>query len=204
MLTYIDEGHKYYWDGLNVPGVNEILLASGISSFDHIPAHKREAGMHFGKVIHSVCELHDKDDLDLDWVIENDLNTEYKVRPYLKGWIKFVRESGCKIISIEQKLYSKKRGFAGRHDRVIILNSLYTLLDIKTYVDSKGGTDLQLAGYEILWNENYPAERIKNRVAVHLTPVDYQIIPYRNKSDRNDFLLALQMYNLRKKRGLIK
>jgi len=203
MLTYIDEGHKYYWDGLNVPGVNEILSTSGISDFSHIPAHKREAGMHFGRVIHKTCELWDKDDLDITWVLENDLNTEYKVMPYLKGWIKFVRESGCKIISIEQKLYSKK-GFAGRHDRVIKLNNVNTLLDIKTYIDSKGGTDLQLAGYEILWNENYPAERIKNRIAVRLTPENYQIVPYRNKSDKNDFLLALQMYNLLKKRGLLK
>ena len=203
MLTYVDEGHKYYWNGLNVPGVNEILIASGISSFDKIPIYLREAGMHFGKVIHKTCELWDNDDLDLDWVIENDLNTEYKVQPFLNGWIKFRKESGCKIISIEQMLYSK-RGFAGRLDRVIILNDVYTLLEIKKYVDSKGGTDLQLAGYSILWDENYPAERIKNRIAVRLTPENYQIVPYRNKSDRNDFLLALQMYNLRKRRGLIK
>ena len=202
MLTYVDEGHKYYWNGLNVPGVNEILIASGISSFDKIPIYLREAGMHFGTVIHKTCELWDKDDLDLDWVRENDLNTDYKVQPFLNGWIKFRKESGCKIISIEQMLYSK-RGFAGRLDRVIILNDV-TLLDIKTYVDSKGGTDLQLAGYSILWDENYPAERIKNRIAVRLTPENYQIVPYRNKSDKNDFLLALQMYNLRKRRGLIK
>ena len=186
-----------------MPGVNEILLASGISNFDHIPAHKREAGMHFGRVNHRVCELDDIDDLDLDWVIENDLNTEYKVQPYLNGWRKFKRESGCKIISIEQKLYSR-RVFAGRHDRVIKLNGVNTMLEIKMYLDSKGGADLQLAGYSLLWDENYPAERIKNRIAVRLTPENYQIVPYRNKSDKNDFLLALQMWNLKSKRGLLK
>jgi len=78
------------------------------------------------------------------------------------------------------------------------------MLDIKSYIDSKGGTDLQLAGYEILWNENYPKERIKNRIAVRLTPENYQIVPYGNKSDKNDFICCLQNHNLKLKRGLIK
>ena len=126
--------------------------------------------MHFGKVIHSTCQLYDENDLDMDWITENDLNTEYKVMPYLNGWIKFRRDYSIKIMSIEQKLYSEQYNFAGRHDRVIIINE-YTMLDIKSYVNSKTGADLQTAGYTILWDENNPLEKIRERIVVRLVPV---------------------------------
>jgi len=203
MLTYTDHDHKYYWNGVKTLGVNEILQASGVSNFDHIPAHLREGAMHFGKVVHATCELWDRVNLDIEQLMKDDKDSEYKVLPYLEGWIKFKKESGCKIISIENKFYSK-RGFAGRHDRVVLMPDL-TMLDIKMSVDAKGGTDLQLAAYSILWDENQPpSDKIKNRIAVRLTPENYQIIPFKNKSDRNDFLICLNQAKLLQKRGILK
>ncbi|GAG62840.1 unnamed protein product, partial [marine sediment metagenome] len=86
--------------------------------------------------------------------------------------------------------------------RVIKREEGYILPDIKLYVDSKMGADLQTAGYSILWDENYPEYKIKQRMIVRLFPNDYGITFYKNKSDKYDFLVCLQMYNLKKKRGL--
>ncbi len=204
MLTR-DENHIYRWNKVITSGVNEILKASGVVNFDHIPADKREIGMHFGRVIHATTSLWDADKLDYDLVVANDKDAEFKVIPFLNGWRKFRKDyniSKSKIISNEKMLYSKERIFAGQHDRVIRIQD-FTMLDIKLYANSKSGGDLQTAGYSILWDENYPKKKIKNRIVVKLTPNDYGINVFSNKSDYYDFLVALQCHNLRKKRGLL-
>lgn len=204
MLTYTDEDHQYRWNGMKVPGVSEILQASGIVNFDHIPIDKREAGMHFGKIVHKVCQYYDEDEHYIEALEETDRDNEQKIMPYLNGWIKFKRDYNItKFVSIEQKLYSKRYNFAGRHDRIMLLNG-NIILDIKTYVNSKMGGDLQLAGYSILWDENYPLEKIKERIVVGLGQNDYGITVCKNKSDRFDFLVCLQVHNLKSKRGLLK
>lgn len=204
MLTR-DENHIYRWNKIIVPGANEILKASGIVSFDHIPADKREIGMHNGRVVHATTSLWDAEKLDYDFVVANDKDAEFKVIPYLNGWRKFRKDyniTKSKIISNEKMLYSKERIFAGQHDRVIRIND-FTMLDIKMYIDAKMGGDLQTAGYWILWDENYPKRKIRNRIVVRLIPNDYGITVYKNNSDRYDFLVCLQMHNLKKKRGLL-
>ena len=204
MLTR-DENHIYRWNKIIVPGANEILKASGIVSFDHIPVDKREIGMHNGRVVHATTSLWDAEKLDYDFVVANDKDAEFKVIPYLEGWMKFRKDyniTKSKIISNEKMLYSKERIFAGQHDRVIRIQD-FTMLDIKMYANSKMGGDLQTAGYSILWDENYPKKKIKNRIVVRLVPNDYGIFVYKNKSDYYDFLVCLQMHNLKKKRGLL-
>lgn len=206
MLTR-DDNHIYRWNSVTTPGVNEILKASGVVNFDHIPEDKREIGMHFGKVIHATTSLWDQDKLDYDFVVANDKEAEVKVIPYLNGWIKFRKDyniTKSRIVSNEKMLYSKERIFAGQHDRVFRIGYDFTMLDIKMNIDAKFGADLQTAAYSILWDENYPKKKIKNRIVVRLTPDNYGISVYKNKSDYYDFLVALQCWNLRKKRGLLK
>ncbi len=200
-----DENHIYRENSVIVPGVNEILKASGIVNYDHIPADTRAGGMHFGRVIHATTSLWDNNKLDYDFVVANDKNTEFKVIPYLNGWRKFRKDyniTKTKIISNEKMLYSKEKIFAGQHDRVILIQD-FTMLDIKLYADSKSGGDLQTAGYSILWDENYPKKKIKNRIVVKLVPNNYGITVYSNKSDYYDFLVCLQCHNLKAKRGLL-
>ena len=202
MLTFDEGKHIYYWDGMHVPGVNEILKATGIVSFDHIPPAKREIGMHFGKVIHATTSLWDDNKLDYDFVVANDERNEIKVIPYLNGWRKFRKDYNITIVSNEQKLYSKKYRFAGTHDRVIIINH-HVMLDIKSYFDSKSGADLQTAGYSLLWDEIHPNEKIKERIILRLMPDEYRVTVYKDRSDKYDFLCCLQMHNLKLKRGLL-
>jgi len=198
MLTFNEDTHKYYWNGLNVPGVNEILSTSGISNYNKIPIYLRESALYFGKYIHKMTELFDLNDLDFDSIKDVVIDGKRPVE-YLEGWIKYKELFKPIFQSIEKPLYSKIYNYAGTHDRVEDI----TVDDIKTGINSKSGDDLQLAAYLQLWNENYPDKKIKERRVIKLKPKEFEIAPCKNKQDFNDFRICLSIHSLRKKRGLL-
>lgn len=196
-FEYNDEYHIYKLDGQKIPGVTQVLNNVGITDYSRIPAEKRESSMRFGIAVHSACELWDKEDLD-----ESSLHP--LIVPYLSGWKKFFSESKAVIIENEKPSYSTKYRYGFKIDRILNIHKRLTVVDIKTSVDSQQGTDLQLAGYLLGYNEGKKRnEQALDRIAVHLTDKDeYKIIRYKNRNDVNEWLTCLSMYNIKKRKGI--
>lgn len=151
MLTFDEDTHTYYWNGVVTESVTQVLQTADVIDYDKIPEQIREYALQRGRIVHVVTELFDKDDLvwdSLDPVIE----------PYLQGYIKFKKDMGFKPLLIESKGYNKKFGYAGTLDRVgTVRDGRMWLIDFKSGSCPKW-VGLQTAAYHELdeIKEQYP------------------------------------------------
>ena len=86
-----------------------------------------------------------------------------KARAAFGGYKQWTKLTNLEILYTEVSLVSEKHQFGGRLDAVGIakaLNPGNALIDWKTSNSIYADYILQLAAYEILWNENYPDNQI--------------------------------------------
>ena len=185
-VNFNAEEHKYYVKGIEVPHVTGILEAAGLTGRPPgILDDVWERNGKFGLAVHEACRLYDIGTLNLKTL-------DGALVSWLEGWIKFKRDFGITAFeATETRVYSKRWGFAGRLDREHPINNKATLLDIKTPTLKKRATGVQLAAYQVGWEE-MTKKKIKQRWAVHLREDGYSIEPYEDKSDRDVFLACLQ------------
>jgi hypothetical protein len=195
-LTFDDDKHRYFYDGRNVPGVNEIIEACGLVDFSAVPEEQLEAARKLGNYVHQATALWDKDDLVVETLSPG-------LIPYLEGWKLFLSDFNIKFAAeqIERRLYSRKWGFAGTTDRdPVEIGGRMTLIDLKTSTSMLKTYALTTAGYKILQEENYG--KIKQRWGVQLLPTGkYKIHIYDNPTDESVFLSCLNVYNWKKNGG---
>lgn len=198
MLEFRPDTHEYLKGGIPVPGVTKILGAANLIDMSMVPRDILERAWAFGSAVHRATELDDQNNLD-----ESVLDLALK--PYLEAWRKFTRETSFKILAIEERVYSKKYGYAGTLDRRGMLGGKHTLVDIKTGADEGAATPIQLAAYERAWNEGKKTqEKIKERLVVRLKGDGTYVLPgngYFKKSDFSVFLSALTLYSWRTQNG---
>jgi hypothetical protein len=190
-LTFNAEDHSYYLDGVRLPSVTQILRGVGLIDFSHVPPERLEASMKFGTAVHRACELYDFNNLD-------EASLDPALRPYLDAWIKCRKDTMMIIEAIEEKVVSVKYRFAGMLDRRVVMDKC-GILDIKTSVDISPATKLQLAGYELAYNEMAGNKNRSCRRWVVLLKDDgtYKIEEHKNKGDANIFLSVLSIYNFK-------
>jgi hypothetical protein len=101
-------------------------------------------------------------ELDLDNIADDDIQKD------LLAWAQFVNEHEVKPIAIEVTLLSRIFGVAGTID--LVCEMLWKGKKVFALVDLKSGRngfheshELQLHGYRLMWNENFP-EHIIDRV----------------------------------------
>jgi len=150
MLSFNAEGHKYFWNGKEVPSVSEILKTIGITrDFERVDPFYRERG----KFVHQAVEFHVKHTLD-----EESLDQE-NVTPYLKAFKKYESKEAYLVRKTEVPLYSQKYGFAGTIDHISeFADSRFPglgIADLKVTEKSDKAADLQLCAYSILFFEHH-------------------------------------------------
>ena len=196
-LLTLDENHIYRYNGVQVPGVNEVLNAVGASDFSKVPPTVLEAARKFGTAVHKACELWDKNDLAVDML-------SAPLIPYLEAWKLFRKDHSVSYApkEIEQKLFSKKWRFAGTLDRLPkLVSGKITLVDIKTPAELYPAAELQLGAYELLCDEQ--GIKTQERLVVHLTDAGtYKISLCKNRNDKLTFLSCLGYYNWLKSKNL--
>ncbi len=138
MLEYDDKTHTYYLDGSEIKSVTQLLQDVGLMSSKFFT----EEGANNGKRRHAVTELYDKEVLDWESVLEEDL-------PYLQAWIYFKKDYNVKIQAIEQRIYHPLLGYAGTIDRLAEVKNVPTVIDIKTGAKNKDN-ELQLILYGLM------------------------------------------------------
>lgn len=189
ILTFEEATHEYKIDGVFVPSVTKILSGTGLVNYDKVNEKVLEYKRTLGKIGHRIMEWEDNGTLDEESV-------DPKLMPYLIAWRKCKKDTGMKIESIEEPVFSSSLKVAGRLDRRVFLDKR-GILDLKFTSSVLPATRIQLAGYETLYNEGKKVQdRSFGRWCVQLKEDEtYKIIEYKDKNDKNIFLAALTIYN---------
>jgi hypothetical protein len=157
-LTMLDARFYYTEHGDFVPSVTTILEAYPKDAHFYkwlkevgtdADAIRDEAGRR-GSVVHQLTEMYDNgEEVSL---LNTDGNLQYKMLEWsmFERYVEFCNKFKPKIIMSEQNIVSPFLGFAGTLDRVIELNGLRYLIDIKTSNVIHDQYWLQLAAYREL------------------------------------------------------
>lgn len=145
MLTFDPEKHQYFWDGKPIPGVSEILRATGqAKDWKDVPVYYRERG----QAAHQAIALFLKGTLD-------ETSVDEVIQPYLnqfKEWIN--KERGAGLLFSENPFYSEKLVFAGTVD-LICNECIYDIkCSKKLDADAEWQYSMQGAAYRTLVREN--------------------------------------------------
>ncbi len=142
LLTFNEEKHEYYLDGVKVPWtVTEIPKEARLIDEEYFTEESRQRGM----AVHLATKYLDEG--HLDW--ECEAMKDPRVRPYVEGYQAFLDETGFVSTSIEQMIHDEVWGYAGRYDRTGTMprRAQPILAEVKTGAYSDWWA-LQLAGYE--------------------------------------------------------
>lgn len=126
-LTFSEAEHLYLCDGKPMPGTHSLMERHGIvKPLDQWGAPYAERG----KRIHFITQAWDENDLDLEDVDSTD-------RPFLEGWIRFSEEYKVKWEGIEALRGSANYWAATVIDRIGLVLSKHSVVNIKTTTDLK-------------------------------------------------------------------
>lgn len=180
------------------PRVTEILKEEGLIDMSIVNSDILERACLFGSAVHKACEL--KDAMKLDYE-----SLDKALLPYLAAWVKFKEDYHIDFTNeqIEQQLVSDKWNFRGTPDRWCLIGKALTVIDIKTSTSIMPSTAIQIAAYAILVEE-HTGKKVKQRWCVKLEAGKYKIEPYKDNRDRTVFISALNLWNYKKEKGLLK
>src|SRR3990167_5158183 len=184
-LQFDFEKHEYTVDGVLLPSVTQLLSEFGIQDFSNIPFDRLEYKRVLGTAVHLACQYLDEQVLD-----ESSLSKE--ILPYVNAYKKFCEITGFEPRHTELKMYSKKYRFAGTLDRQGLFEwkgkELESIIDLKCTWELYPSTAAQTAGYALLFEENFPAIKIKARFGLQLNQNgNYEIEEYTDAQDLQDF-----------------
>lgn len=184
-LTFHEDGHRYYWNGVPVPSVTQILRP--LSDLRFIDPAVLESARKFGTAVHRACELHDLGTL-------NRRALDPALDPYLEGWIKFCSDARCEWTGIEEKIYHPVLKYAGTLDRRGTVRGQQTIVDIKSGAVLGPEIGPQMSAYEYAGDNGRAVKR--QRIAVRLTEGgDYEARVYERPDDWSVFCSLLTLRN---------
>lgn len=185
LLTFDEASHTYRLLGGVVPGVTQILKP--LVNFDGIRADVLAAKADLGRRVHLATQLDDEDDLDPDSV-------QPDVAPYLEAWRAFRRDTGCKVLQVEQRVCEPVLMYAGTLDRVLAFNRAHWLTDLKTCFTTPMAAGPQTAAYQRALGDN----SVTHRAALRLRPDGtYRLDPLTGADDWTAFFAALTLHRFK-------
>jgi hypothetical protein len=183
--------HEYRWGDRVLHGVTDILTATGIVSYAHVPPDVLEHAKMRGLAVHAAIHAR---------AIGEAPVLDDETIPYVMAWDRFVRETGYVSTHVERPLADPTLGFAGTPDDVGLLGGLATVVDRKAVAQVQGSTAVQLAAYRWLCKVNCIAA--VRRIAVQLRPDGtFRQIEYRDPVDEQEFRAALLLVQRRTARN---
>jgi hypothetical protein len=190
-----NENHEYFVDGKLTPGVTEIMAAEGLIDLRKIPISVLEPARALGTEVHRVCELWDKQKLDIRKV-------DPVILPYLKAWLLFLKDIGPEFVEIEEMIYSKMYNVCGKPDRIARIKGREGLLDLKSTTTLQPSIKIQTGGYLKIWEE-FRKRKLYFRWAIQLKPDGtYKIEKHLDYIDSMRAISAFVLYQYKKEKGL--
>lgn len=138
MLTFDHDTHRYFWEGAPVPNVTSLLNL--LTDFSSVPPHVLEAAQERGTMVHLICELHDRGELDAAAI-------PGELRGYYDAYLKFLGKYPCMWLGVEEKVYHPLLRYAGTADRRGYVEGQRAVLDIKTSEQLYDSVGPQLSAY---------------------------------------------------------
>lgn len=145
-LTFDAAAHAYKINGIEVPSVTQICaplsLEAAIAGAQN--PHRRDIAARRGSRIHEYCEL-----IDLGYEPEG---IDIDCAGYVEAYKAFLRDYRPKdIAAVELPIGSLSLGAAGTLDRLMLIDGLWWLIDLKTGTHSdKAQWTAQLNGYNTI------------------------------------------------------
>jgi hypothetical protein len=167
--------------------VTEVLKR--FAEYDCIPEFILDKAANRGDRIHAYCEK---------YVRGNDLSEiDPDCYPYVRAFCDWFDDAVEEVLFCERRLYSKMSNFTGRIDLVVKLygDESYTVVDIKTTVDTHRTWHLQTAAYRLLCLENH--FEVDRRLILQLKKIgSYTVHEHKQYiRDTELFLNALSLHN---------
>ena len=182
-IEFNEEKHVYTVGGKVKPSVTQILKRMGIVDTRFFTEEDAINGTNR----HLAIELHEKGTLDYK-------ELDKDIKPYLKQWKKFKRESGFKVLETEKAIFNQIYQYCGKCDVIGKMRGMPfpVVLDIKT------GTvpfwaNLQVSAYASA------LPRFHNIMSLGLTPKKYTLYKYNYRESVNQWNAFVSCYNYLKK-----
>lgn len=192
-LDFDAAAHAYTLNGRRVPSVTQVL--DPLNVLDGIPWDVLEAARVFGNHVHEACHLVNLDALDwtsLDPVLES----------YVRGYLKFLADSGFVVIASEERVASVKMQYAGTLDLRGVIpgrRSRRVIADIKSTAALPRTVGPQTAAYDAAHCEA-TGDKPHERYCLHLKPDGYTWAPLKDGprvQDLTVFVSALNIHRFR-------
>ena len=195
--NFLAVGHQYHDDaGMVLPSVTQILKEElGLYQFSSQDAPVR------GTDVHKACQYYDVDDL-----VESSLTEEVAV--YF-GQYKLAKEAhNIKVHANELMRYSKKYCVAGTLDKIVTIDNVNGVLDIKTckVLNEAKWHKWQTACYLEFVREEMKAAGLPliKRWILYLCPDKYKLVEHTGVRDFMEFLALMSARQIRINNGYLK
>jgi len=190
-LTFDEKEHKYYWGGVLVPSVTQILQV--LYDLSHIPKHILEAAAARGGATHKMVQLYLQGILNESKLSEDLKECLHQFQLFMEN----PNDGGRFDISSAVLEYPMVSGgkfrYAGTPD--IIVDG-QVIIDIKRRVFNEWFQNyvnpLQLEAYETLWVDNGGSRDGHEHWNLYLYPDRYLFIKARNGQSRQMFRKLLK------------
>ncbi len=156
-LTFDAATHTYRLLGAVVPSVTQVLAP--LSQFEGIDTTVLARKAALGRAVHEACWYDDDGDLD-------DASVSDEVRGYLNAYRAFILDSGSTILSAEMQVAEPVMQYAGTLDRVMEIDGVQWLVDLKTSITTPRTAGPQTAAYLRALGDN----SVTRRAALRLRP----------------------------------
>lgn len=187
-------------DGRRVPGASTVAKIGddpsallywawdlGKQGIDYKKA--RESAADIGTLAHFLIQCHLRgQEADLS---EFSAEQQDKASNCFIKWLDFWQAQHLSPVAIEEGFVSEEFGYGGTID-LVARDGAMVLLDYKTSNAIYRPYLLQLAGYEMLWNENNPNQRIERRAIVRIGKSDSNDLEVRWLSDMQPYWEAFR------------
>jgi hypothetical protein len=160
-LEFVEEGHKYLFNGNEVPSVTQVMSDTGLVNFSGVSESLLNNRAEFGKMAHLYTAYRDLGILD-------EMSVPAPMIPVLDAWEKFKKDHGVIVKMVEQPIASRIWQFACTPDRVAEVDGKLSLIEFKTTSTIAKSVKWQLAGQQVCCEEHGIA--IEDRWVVCVSP----------------------------------
>lgn len=198
MIEFDEAQHEYKLDGRPVPSVTRVISNVPEDLLLNSAFIRKTA---IGTMVHKICDkLKEGAEIDYSAIGE-------EIKPYVDGYLKFLDQSGYRLVGTEERVFSKKYKYAGTVDDIRINpKGQLAILDIKTSTVVSPTTKLQTAAYAAAIDEMGTYKEyglVKERGCIWLTgDGNYRLLRYMEPGDFNVFLCHLTVHNWKRQEGL--
>lgn len=188
------ESHTYTLDGRKIPGVSEIIAP--LKDFSGIPPHVLQFARERGEAVHKAIQYHHEGDLAVDTL-------DLQIVPYFEAYLKFVADTGFKVLGFERPMYSLPFRYGGTPDLWGEIGADLWLPDIKCTAAIDPANAIQTAAYRRLLEE-FAGHKARRATLQLRQDGTYRFQPYPQAEDAADmqtFQALLHILTWRQKHG---